>query len=433
MTIDPLFSADFKSEPYWWDRTPRPRTDERDVPASVDVAIVGSGYTGLNAAITTARSGRQTVVFDAEDAGFGCSTRNGGQISTSIKPGLKELTRRYGEETARGLIKEGQSALSWIERFLAQENIDCDFKVTGRFHAAHTPRAFDKMTQAVRDQPKGLEVPYQIVERADQHQQIGTQMYHGGVVFENHASLDPGRYHQALFRLAESAGVQIVSRCRVIRITRSGSEFSLRTEKGEVRARDLIIATNGYTSELTPRLRRRVLPIGSYVIATDLIAQELMDRLMPSDRIVSDSRKVVYYYRPSPDRKRIIFGGRVSSAETDTKISARRLKHDLDALFPDLQDTKISHSWMGFVAYTFDTLANVGKRDGMYYAMGYCGSGVSMASYLGMKIGHQVLGERMGDTAFGDIPMSTRPLYRGKPWFLPAAVAWYRFMDRINL
>ena len=169
------------------------------------------------------------------------------------------------------------------------------------------------------------------------------------------------------------------------------------------------------------------------MIATEPVEQGLMDQLMPKNRIVSDSRKVVYYYRPSPDRQRIVFGGRVSSTETNTRQSAVRLKRDLDRLFPELRDARISHSWMGYVAYTFDTLANAGKRDGMHYAMGYCGSGVSVASYLGMRIGQQVLGLKEGRTAFDDIPMKTRPLYFGRPWFLPASVAWFRFIDGLNL
>ena len=154
---------------------------------------------------------------------------------------------------------------------------------------------------------------------------------------------------------------------------------------------------------------------------------------MPTNRIVSDSRKVVYYYRPSPDRTRIVFGGRVSSSETDTQQSGLRLKRALDQLFPDLRDTRISHSWMGFVAYTFDELANVGLHDGMHYAMGFCGSGVSMASYQGMRVGQRVVGASEGRSAFETVPMTTRPLYYGHPWFLPASVAWFRFRDSLNL
>ena len=428
-----MFAPDFKSEPYWWDRTPRPDLAAGDLPSSADVAIVGSGYTGLNAAVVTARGGRSTLVLDSGDAGFGCSTRNGGQISTSIKPSLDALARRYGPQAAFDILKEGQRALHWIGEFIETEGLDCDFMVPGRFHAAHSPGAFTRMVRQVTSQPRGLEVPFGIVERADQQAEIGTDRYHGGVVFRNHASLDPARYHRALLDLAHSAGAQVAVRSGVTAIERIGRGFVLHTDRGEVCARDVVIATNGYTSGLTPWLRRRVIPIGSYVIATEPIEQGLMDRLMPTDRIVSDSRRVVYYYRPSPDRRRIVFGGRVSSTETNTRASAVRLKRDLVRLFPELRDVGISHSWMGFVAYTFDALANCGRHNGMHYAMGYCGSGVSMASYLGMRIGQQVLGESDGRTAFDDIPMTTRPLYFGRPWFLPASVAWYRFLDGLKL
>ena len=428
-----MFTPDFRSEPYWWDRTPRPELAVGDLPLSVDVAVVGSGYTGLNSAIVTARGGRSTLVFDSEDAGFGCSTRNGGQISTSIKPSLGELTKRYGPQTAFDILKEGQTALSWIGDFIRTEGIDCDFMVPGRFHAAHNTRAFAKLVRQVTSQPRGLEVPCRIVERDDQQAEIGTDSYHGGIVFEKHASLDPARYHQALLDLAVAEGAQVAAHSRVTSIEEAGQGLVLRTSRGDVRARDVVIATNGYTSGLTPWLRRRVIPIGSYVIATEPIEQGLMDRLMPTNRIVSDSRKVVYYYRPSPDRRRIVFGGRVSSTETNTRKSAIRLKRDLDRLFPELRDTRISHSWMGYVAYTFDTLANAGKRNGIHYAMGYCGSGVSVASYLGMRVGQQVLGLKDGRTAFDGIPMTTRPLYFGRPWFLPVSVAWFRFLDGLKL
>ena len=320
-----MFAPDFKTDPYWWDRTPRPAPAVGSLPSSVDVAVVGSGYAGLNSAIVTARGGRSTLVFDSEDAGFGCSTRNGGQISTSVKPSLGELTKRYGPQAAFDILKEGRTALSWIGEFIRNEEIDCDFMVPGRFHAAHNSRAFAKLVRQVTSQPRGLEVPYRIVECADQQAEIGTDSYHGGIVFEKHASLDPARYHQALLDLAVAAGTQVATNSKVTSIEESGQGFVLRTGRGDVRARDVVIATNGYTSGLTPWLRRRVIPIGSYVIATEPIEQGLMDRLMPTNRVVSDSRKVVYYYRPSPDRQRIVFGGRVSSTETNTRQSAIRL------------------------------------------------------------------------------------------------------------
>ena len=282
-------------------------------------------------------------------------------------------------------------------------------------------------------QHKGLEVPARVVPRAEQHAEMGTDTYFGGVVFEKHASLDPALYHQGLLDRALGAGVQIVTHCPVTGIEKSGNGFDVKTGRGTTQARDVIVATNGYTGSVTPWLRRRVIPIGSYIIATEPLPRETVDRLMPHDRSYSDSRKVVHYYRRSPDGTRILFGGRVSAGETDTKKSAPLLRKNLIEIFPEMSEVKISHSWMGFVAYTFDTLAHVGQQDGLHYAMGYCGSGVSMASYMGMRVGNKVLGLAEGHTGSDDVPFQTRPLYYGKPWFLSGSVAYYRWRDRRNV
>ena len=427
------FTPDFKASPYWWERSPRPDLGEAPLPASVDVAVVGSGYTGLCAALEVARAGRSTLVLDAEDAGWGCSTRNGGQISTSIKPDYETLSRRHGREAAFAILKEGHNALAWIGDFIADEGLDCDFKIPGRFHAAHSPRHYERLARAIANQPKGLEVPAHAVPRAEQRNELGTDAYHGGVVFEKHASLDPARFHQELLDRVLGTGATVIPRCAVTGIGSDGGGHRLATRRGDVRAREVIVATNGYTGAPTPWLRRRVIPIGSYVIATEPVAKDVMDRAMPTDRIVSDSRKVVYYYRPSPDRSRILFGGRVTSGETDPRSSGVRLRRDLVRLFPELAAVRVSHSWMGFVAYTFDTLAHIGRRDGLHYAMGYCGSGVSMAAYLGTRVGQQLLGRREGRTALDDLRFQTRPLYNGTPWFLAASVAFYRWRDALGL
>jgi glycine/D-amino acid oxidase-like deaminating enzyme len=203
------------------------------------------------------------------------------------------------------------------------------------------------------------------------------------------------------------------------------------TARGIVAARNVVVATNGYTGEVTPWLRRRVIPIGSYIIATEPLPRETMARLMPKGRVISDTRKVVYYYRPSPDGSRILFGGRVSADETDPRVSGPRLHAEMVRLFPELAGARISHSWCGFVAYTFDELMHVGEHDGLHYAMGYCGSGVGMACYLGMRLGQQVLGLSEGQTGLNAASFPTRPFYSGNPWFLAPSVAYYRWRDRI--
>ena len=433
MTGEDIFTSDFRTTPYWWERSPRPVLAPPQLPKQVDVAVVGSGYTGLHAALQTARGGRSTLVFDAEDAGWGCSSRNGGQISTSIKPSLGELSRRHGPDKARAIHHDGREALRWIGEFVAAEKIDCDFNVVGRFHAAHNEPAFRRRAAAAEGEPAGFETGAWVVPRTEQRTELGTDAYFGGVVYPRHASLDPGRYHQGLLERVLEAGAIVAPHCPVLNIERISGGFRVATPNGTVTARDVVIATNGYTGKATPWQRRRVIPIGSYMIATEPLDPGLVDELFPKDRIVSDTRMVVYYYRLSPDRRRVLFGGRVSYGETDPRVSGPLLRDELVRLFPQLANMRISHSWMGLVGYTFDTMAHAGRHEGMHYAMGYCGSGVSMASYLGMRTGQKVLGMAEGRTGFDDVPFQTRPLYNGNPWFLAASVSYYRWRDSRNV
>jgi glycine/D-amino acid oxidase-like deaminating enzyme len=429
MTSD-LFTQDAKLTPYWWDRTPRPELPPAPPPAKAEVVVIGSGYTGLSSALQTARGGRDTVVLDAEDAGFGCSSRNGGQISTSVKSQYAELLPRYGHELAFRIVKEGHNSLAWIGDFVASENIDCDFRIAGRFHAAHNPARYEALAQYQKEQPKGLEIAAHMVPRAEQRNELGTDAYYGGVVYEQHASVDPGRLHQAMLDRVLAAGARVVPHCAATAIQPDGGGFRVTHAHGSISVRNVVVATNGYTGSLTPWLRRRVIPIGSYIIATEPLPRETMAQLMPKGRVVSDTRKVVYYYRPSPDGQRIVFGGRVSHNETDPRISGPRLHADMVQIFPELANVKISHSWMGFVAYTFDHMMRAGVHEGVHYALGYCGSGVGMAGYLGMRIGQQVLGRREGATAFDNLTFNTRPLYFGNPWFLAPSIMYYRWCDK---
>ena len=418
-----------KLAPYWWDDVPRPTLPDTPLPATVDVAVIGAGYTGLHAALQTARGGRSTLVLDAEEAGWGCSTRNGGQVSTSIKPGFELLAKRHGSTRAFAILQEGQRSLSWIADFVEREQIECDFARVGRFHAAHNAAQYEALAARVERQPKGLEVAAHMVPRAEQRRELGSDAYWGGAVYEQHCSVHPARYHQGLLERAMAAGARVAARCAVTRIEKQDSLFRVVTAKGAVLAHDIVIATNGYTGALTPWLQRRVIPIGSYMIATDPLPDGMMDRLIPTNRIVSDTRKVVYYYRASPDRRRVLFGGRVSHQETDPCISGPMLHADMVKVFPELANVGISHSWCGFVAYTFDELMHVGRHDGMHYAMGYCGAGVGTASYFGMRIGQQVLGLTEGRTALDGLAFQTRPFYRGNPWFLAPSVRFYQWRD----
>ena len=428
----PFTSEDFKAAPYWWDLTPSPETGDSTLPAKTDVLVIGSGYTGLHCALQTAQAGRQTLVIDAEAAGWGCSTRSGGQISGEIKPGYDELSRRYGTENAFGLVAEARNALDWLGEFVKQQKIDCDYRQCGRFTAAHSPRQFRHLVDYAQHQPPGLEQDLRIVEARDQSSEIDSEYYYGGLVNPRHCSLDPARYHSGLMRLARESGAQVIAHCAATDVERNSSGFKVTTSRGIIQTRELVIATNGYTGSVTPWQRRRIVPVGSYMLATEPMDLARASRLMPEQRVFSDTRKVVVYFRRSPDGRSLLFGGRVSVFESDPVKVLPALRREMLRIFPQLGDVRISHSWMGFVGFTFDYLPHLGVEDGVYYAMGYCGSGICLASYLGNRLGLQLLGREEGKSAFSDPEFQTRPLYLGKPWFLGASVRYYQACDRLS-
>jgi glycine/D-amino acid oxidase-like deaminating enzyme len=430
-----LFSSDYCEYPFWWERTPRPQAESAPLPETVDVLIVGSGYTGLCAALQTARGGRATLVIDSAEPGWGCSSRNGGQVSTGIKPDFASLERQFGQETAFAVHREGQQALSWIGDFIQDEAIDCDYRVCGRFFGAHTARHYDKLAQKLESQPTGLEMKAFLVPRSQQSAEIDTSFYHGGLVQCQHAAVDPAAYHQGILERVIESGASVIGHTRATSVERrrDGAGFAVDTDRGRVRAGEVIVATSGYTSRLTPWHQRRVFPIGTYMIATEDLGDTVARSLIPSGRMIVDTRRIVVYYRLSPDGRRILFGGRVSLNETNPRISAPRLHDHMTTIFPQLREAKVSHSWMGFVGWTFQHMPHLGRHDGIWYSMGYCGSGVALASYFGTRLGQQVLGLEEGRSVLSDLPFRTRPLYYGKPWFLSASVGWYGFLDRLGI
>jgi glycine/D-amino acid oxidase-like deaminating enzyme len=248
-----LFTEDFRTTSYWWDHVPRPQLPDTPLPQKADVVVIGSGYTGLSAALQTARGGRDTLVLDAEAAGFGCSTRNGGQISTSVKPPFEALVRHHGEERALGILREGHNSLAWAGDFVAAEKIDCDFRRAGRFHAAHNPAQYEALARAVDSLRPELKVAH-LVPRGEQHGELGTDAYFGGVIYEKHCSVDPGRFHRGMLARVQEAGASVAAYCPATAIRRDGAVFIVDTPKGPVTARNVVVATNGYTGPMTPWL-----------------------------------------------------------------------------------------------------------------------------------------------------------------------------------
>lgn len=430
MTRDPsVFAPGYSAHPYWWDTASFPEADTQR-PESADVVVVGSGYTGLSAALQVLRGGRSVVVLDSDRLGWGCSTRNGGQVSTSLKGMPERLARRVGTERARAILAEGDNAFAFIKRFIAEEEIDCDFRLPGRFMGAHSARAFERQ-QAVA--AKAAPGTYTVVAPDAVRQELATDFYRGGLVAHDIGSLNPARYHAALAAKVIAAGGRIVAPCKVLAVETGGARTQVRTTLGTVAAGKVLVATNGYTGGEFARLRRRVIPIASHVAATEPLDPALAGSLIPRSRVVTDTRDVVCYYRLSPDGTRLVYGGRVSIGESTPERTAPLLHAEITRIFPQLRDARLSHSWHGIVAFTFDMLPHMGVMDGVHYCMGYCGSGVSTATYFGMKAGLRLLGSADGRTALDALEFQKRYYYRERPWFMPPALAALKLKDRLGL
>jgi glycine/D-amino acid oxidase-like deaminating enzyme len=428
MKLDEILAPGAKFEPYWWDAAPRPTLPETDAPARVDVAVVGSGFTGLVAALTLARAGRSVAVFDAEAAGWGASSRAQGHIGLIKRP-FGDLEAQWGRARAIALIREGQAAIAFAKDLAVSEKIDCHLSTRGRFIAAGTPGHYESLAREVEVLKREIGFNADMVTRAEQNREIGSDLYHGGEVRHDEAFLHTAMFHQGLLDRARQAGGMIVPHTRARRIERDGKRFRVSTTRGKTDAGEVLMATNAYTDGAAPELRRRVIPIGAYGAATEPLPPGVLGALIPAGRAGVDTWKMAHSFRPAPDGSRLIFGGRVSMTETDPKRSAPKLYRFLMQLFPQLKGVKLSHAWTGKVAYTFQTAPHLGVRDGVHYAMGFCGYGVALGPYLGFKAAGKILRRNDAHSPFEDLPFETRPFYYGYPWFLAATVAWYRYLD----
>jgi len=418
---------------FWQDDVALPTAAMAPLPARVDVLVVGSGYTGLAAARETALAGRSTLVLDAGPLGGGCSSRNGGQVAFSIKPEHADLASRHGKAIADGIYREGLQAVADLRARATGGELECDWRDVGTVIGAHTRRHYESLVRWAERQPRGLEMPYEVVPEARLREAVDSPLYRGGVVFPNDAAVHPARLLIAMHRQAADAGAQLRDHCEVRAIARDGDELEVATAAGTVRARRVLVATNGYTGAFSPWHRRRVFPIGSYIAATEPLDPALVRRLIPQGRNLGDTRRVVIYVRPSPDGRRILFGGRAAAGETDIARCVPRLRAMLAQVFPALADAGITHAWMGFVGFTFDTLPHLGERDGVYHCIGYCGQGIPSATYYGRKAGLWMADRPGGESVLRNLPFPSRPYYAGRPWFLPPAVVAYRLLDRLGV
>ncbi len=425
-------TENMKLTPYWWDSAPCPETDRGDIPHTIDVAVVGAGFAGLSAALTLARAGRSVVVFDALRAGEGASSRNGGICSGNIKFSFSAMIEKFGLNQAKTIFAEGIAARTSLAKLIEEENIDCGFEMVGRFDGANHTRDYELMGRENDLLNKHLDFGAYLVSKNRQREEIGSDFYCGGRVRPDIGGVQPAELHRGLYQRTREAGVHIVGNCEITDISKRGDGFTLNWVDGSIVAGDCIVATNGYTDKVTDWLRRRIIPIPSQIIATEELPVDLMEKLMPKRRMIGDTRNLYNYYRPSPDGKRIIFGGRRGAHTDDDLQKCLHLYHNLIEIFPELEGVRLTHTWWGYTGYSFDMLPHLSVHDGIHYATGFCGSGVVWAPWLGKKAAQRILGQDdEASSCFTGKGFPSRPFYNGNPWFLPAVIRWYGLKDRL--
>ena len=429
-----------KEHNYWLTTADLPKTDAAHrLPERVDVAVIGAGFTGLSAARTLAKRGVSVAVLESETVGWGASSRNGGMVLTGMKLGVNKLVSMYGRDLTRRMYAASLETIDCVEQIVREEGIDCDFSRCGHLEVACKQKHFDDYARQAEVIAREFDHQLRVVQRHELSAEIGSTIYYGGMVDEVSAGVNPARYVAGLGHAAIKAGAEILEQTRVEGVLRESSQgesgWKITTSRGTLWAREIFVGTSGYTSKATPALQRKIIPIGSFIVTTEVLPEALAHELSPRNRMIYDSKNYLYYYRLTPDR-RMLFGGRAAFfPENDQTIrrSAEILRRGMVDVYPQLRDAKVEYVWGGTLDFAFDIMPHAGQIDGIYYALGYAGHGVAMATYQGQKMADLIAGEKP-ENPFVGIPFPGAPfgLYNGKPWFLPFAGMWYKFLDWVS-
>ncbi len=431
---------------FWLRKMEKPsHAADENLPDSVDVAVIGAGFCGLSAARALAKRGVNTAVLEAETVGWGASCRNGGMVLTGLKLPVPVLIRRYGHEAVRRMYAASLESIDLVAQIVREEKIDCSFSRCGHLEVACKQKHFDDYALAAAQIKQEFSHDLRIVPRCDLHEEIGSEIYYGGLVDETSASVNPAEYVAGLAQAARRAGAHLYERVRVTAVKRttrsssgkamvanSGRKFLLETDRGTLQAREVVLASGAHTTNATPELQKKLIPIGSYIIATEVLPAELARRLSPRNRMIYDSKHFLYYYRLTPDN-RLLFGGRAAffpESEHTVRKSAELLRQGMLQVYPELRNTKVEYVWGGTLDFALDVMPHSGKIDEMFFAMGFAGHGVAAATWMGTKLAGAICGDAednpFSKIAFPDAPLGLRS---GNSWALPLAGAYYKVLD----
>jgi glycine/D-amino acid oxidase-like deaminating enzyme len=426
----PKLNRDYERRPYWHSTMQAlPDRSGKQLPEVVDAIVVGGGYTGMAAARKLALQGAKTVVLEANTLGWGASTRNGGIAHPGFKWGPRTLVKRYGEELGRAVYRESVDATDFLAGLIRDQGIDAELRWNGYLELAWAKSHADDF-EAEAASLRDFGTPAHAVAKDQLRDEIGTDSYHGGLAVDGGGLLHPAKWFVGLVGLAERAGAELHEgvRARSIRKQADG-KFVVETDRGAILGAHVFVATNGYTDGVAPALRRRIIPIGSYIIATEPLPEDLAHEVAPTGRAFFDTKNFLSYWHDSSDR-RMLFGGRVSFFPTTVDRTAKLLYRRMLEVHPQLAGYRIEFSWGGKVGITMDRMPHVGRMGGITYAMGYSGTGVVLSTYLGTRAAEWIGGGEPPALAKIRFPLVPAP-YEGRPWFLPIVGEFFRAKDRL--
>lgn len=428
---DEIFAQDFREQPYWW-RAASPTTDAatRRTPEKAEVVIVGGGITGLVAALNLARGGAEVVIVDSQDIGEGAARRSAGFLGRTLKRSVAWISSRDGSEHAVKVYRELDAALKGVATVVEEEDIDCYHTICGRMVSANSPAHLRGLISDLESMKRHLGFDYSVVEKHEMHKEIASDRFHGGAIIPDLGSIHPGLYHAGLLKKVIETGVQLFDHTSVTGIDDDQAEKLVRTTRGNIRARHVVVATNGYTSKDLSWHARRVIPFKGFVVATDILPKDLLEKVLPKRRTYLDTKMNIDFIRPAPDSDRIIFGGMTgTNCDTGTGL-ASALYGRMITILPDLRGVKLSHAWTGNCAGTFDFMPHLGLKQGVHYALGYNFAGIPLGTSFGKIVAARILGRGNQSSVFDVAKFPSVPLYRGSPWFVPLAMKYFDWHDR---
>jgi len=419
-----LLGPGYRPGVLWQDTATPHAVVPSELPARADVVVVGGGYCGLSAATELTRRGRSSLVLDAHDLGWGASTRNGGMVLPELKAGPRSLERSHGELGLR-LHQEVEDAFDHVEAIVATHGIDCAYQRSGQLYLSHSDRSARHLDE-LGDELSSIGSPAHVVRGDDLTAEIGSEMFAAGLVVERSGGIHPARFHAGLTRVADEVGVSLQASTRATAINAHGGRWRVTTPRGVIDAGAVLVATNAYADALVPALRRRVLPMGSFIIATEPLDEHLAAAVLPTRRMCFNDRNLLWYWRLD-DEGRMVFGGRKRLGAVDLDEARDHLYASMLAVHPQLEDVAVERAWGGDVALTIDRLPHCGSIGGVWYATGCNGSGVALNTWMG----HRMAGALCGDSLppFAELAHKPIPLHALRRAWLPAVSAWFRFQD----